>query len=307
MEFPKLSLPRLLERLEPPKGKVQMVLDTDTYNEIDDQFAVVQCLLSPEDLEVEAIYAAPFANSRSSGAGDGMQKSYEEIQRLLSRLKVGTEGFVFRGSDSFLPAAGQPVESEAARDLVDKAMSRRPDDEPLYVVAIGAITNVASALLMEPRIVERIVVVWLGGQPHYWPSAREFNLAQDVPSSQVVFNSGVPLVQIPCENVASHLLTTVPEVERWVQGRGPIGDYLCEIFKDFTDDHFAWGKVIWDISAPGWLINSKWVPTDVVPSPILTDQVTYSVNRSRHPMRVATQVHRNGIFRDLFTKLREQS
>ncbi|MBE0698068.1 MAG: nucleoside hydrolase, partial [Anaerolineaceae bacterium] len=39
-----------------------MVLDTDTYNEIDDQFAVVYALLSPEQLQVEALYAAPFTN-----------------------------------------------------------------------------------------------------------------------------------------------------------------------------------------------------------------------------------------------------
>ncbi|MFC1725309.1 hypothetical protein ACFL4T_06755 [candidate division KSB1 bacterium] len=45
---------------EPPAGRVRMVLDTDTYNEIDDQFAVVYSLISPERLNVEAIYAAPF-------------------------------------------------------------------------------------------------------------------------------------------------------------------------------------------------------------------------------------------------------
>ena len=284
-----------------------MVLDTDTYNEIDDQFAVVQAMISPDRLDVQAIHAAPFDNRRSSGAGDGMEKSYEEILRLLTRLDVQPEGFVFRGSTSFLPAKEQPVDSPAARDLIERAMSRRPDEAPLYVVTIGAPTNVASAILMEPRIIQRIVVVWLGGQPHYWPSAREFNLAQDVPASQVLFDSGVPLVQIPCENVASHLLTTVPEIERWVQGRGTIGDYLCEIFKAFTDDHFAWGKVLWDLSAPAWILNAKWIPTDLVPSPILTDQVTYSIDRSRHLIRVARQVHRNGVYKDLFTKLRDRA
>jgi len=48
-----------------------MVLDTDTYNEVDDQFAVVYALRSPERLRVEALYAAPFHNDRSSGPADG--------------------------------------------------------------------------------------------------------------------------------------------------------------------------------------------------------------------------------------------
>src|SRR5690606_10077935 len=57
MEFPRLAEDFRLARLKPPAGKVRMVLDTDTFNEIDDQFAVVYSLLSPEAMEVEAIYA----------------------------------------------------------------------------------------------------------------------------------------------------------------------------------------------------------------------------------------------------------
>ena len=88
MDYPKISVATMLQRLEPPTEKVSMVLDTDTYNEIDDQFAVVQAMISPDRLDVQAIHAAPFDNRRSSGAGDGMEKSYEEILRLLTRLDV---------------------------------------------------------------------------------------------------------------------------------------------------------------------------------------------------------------------------
>ena len=229
MNFPQLDNALRLERLEPPAGKIRMVLDTDTYNEIDDQFAVVYTLLSPDKLDLEAIHAAPFYNSRSSGPGDGMEKSYQEILNLLGRLDVSPTDFVFRGSSGFLPDWDHPYRSEAALDLVARAMS--DDERPLYVLAIGAITNVASAILIEPRIVERIVVVWLGGQPLHWPDTREFNLGQDVPAAQVILDSGVPLVQIPCSSVSSHLLTTVSEIERYVEGQGAIGDYLAQIFK----------------------------------------------------------------------------
>ena len=81
-----------LNLLTPRPGRVRAVLDTDTYNEIDDQFALVQALLSPERIELQAIYAAPFFNSRSSGPGEGMELSYEEILRLLERLGVKPEG-----------------------------------------------------------------------------------------------------------------------------------------------------------------------------------------------------------------------
>src|SRR6266498_629418 len=81
-----LTAVRRLELLEPPAGHVRMVLDTDTYNEIDDQFALVYALLSPERITCEAIYAAPFHNQRSSGPEDGMLRSYAEIGRILDRL-----------------------------------------------------------------------------------------------------------------------------------------------------------------------------------------------------------------------------
>ena len=77
MTFPILPTAQLLARLAPPTGPVRMVLDTDTYNEIDDQFALVWALLSPEKLAMEAIYAAPFHNARSNGPGDGMERSYD--------------------------------------------------------------------------------------------------------------------------------------------------------------------------------------------------------------------------------------
>ena len=305
MNFTKLSDAKRLEMLQPPEHPVQIVLDTDTYNEIDDQFAVVHALLSPDELSVEAIYAAPFHNNRSTSAEDGMEKSYDEIIKLLEFLDLSHDSFVFRGSRAFLTDEDKPEDSEAARDMIQRAMSNA--DGPLYVVAVGAITNVASAILIEPEIIKRIVVVWLGGNPLYWSHTREFNLVQDIHAARLVLDCGVPFVHLPARGVVSHLHTTVAEMERYVQGQGKIGDYLVEIFKDYHKDHYAWSKVIWDISATAYLINSSWVPTEIVHSPILTDSVTWSFDNSRHLMQVATGVNRDAIFRDLFEKLKAAS
>lgn len=305
MKFPTIPESQRIQKLHPPDGCVRMILDTDTYNEIDDQFAVVHALLSPDELKVEAIYATPFYNNRSKDAEDGMEKSYDEILRLLTFLNFESEGFAYRGSTAFLSSVDSPIESDATTDLIERALS--DSNEPLYVVAIGAITNVASAILIEPEIIKNIVVVWLGGNPLYWPHTREFNLAQDVLGARVVLDSGVPFVHLPARGVVSHLLTTVSEIERYVQGRGKVGDYLVEIFKEYNKDHYAWSKVIWDISATAYLINSSWVPTEIVHSPILTDSITWSFDNSRHLMRVATGVNRDAIFRDLFEKLEKSS
>lgn len=305
-KFPPLSESQRIRMLQPPtKRPLPMVLDTDTYNEIDDQFAVVYALLSPE-LKVEAIYAAPFLNDRSKSAEDGMEKSYEEILRVLGKLGVSPEGLAFKGSRNFIADVAKPERSPAALDLVARAKQHSPE-EPLYVVAVGAIANVANALLIEPSILPNIVVVWLGGNGHQWPHQREFNYMQDLKASRVIFDSGVPLVQLPCTPVVTHFATTVPEMERYVGGKGPIGDYLLQIFKDYSKDHFAWSKVLWDMTAVAWVINSRWLPSDLVHSPIVTDNYTFSFDQSRHFIRTVNFVQRDPIFRDFFTKLQKRA
>jgi purine nucleosidase len=302
MNWKPLSPETLLKKLEPPRGKVSMVLDTDTYNEVDDQFALAYCLLSPEKLDVQAIYAAPFFNNRSAGPGDGMEKSYAEIVRLLGKMNRNPEGFVFKGAPRYLPDGETPVDSPAVRDLVERAMAR-PDDDPLYVVAIGAITNVASAILTEPGIVNKILVVWLGGHPQEYPTAYEFNLYQDVPAARVVFDCGVPVVQIPCYGVASHLLASVPELKEYIGGKNELCDALIELFAAYSDDHFAWAKEIWDVSTIGYLINSDWLPSKLMHSPLLTDDAHWAHDERRHFIRVAYYCHRNPVFKDMYEKL----
>lgn len=301
MDFPKLAAEELVKRLNPPKGKVRMVLDTDTYNEIDDQFALAYAIKSSERLKVEAIYAAPFHNERSNSPGDGMEKSYEEILRILNMLHIPPKDFVYRGSTSYLKDANTPCESEAARDLVKRAMGC--EDELLYVVAIGAITNVASAILMEPQIINKIVVVWLGGNALFWPHTWEFNLQQDIHASRLIFDCGVPVIQIPCAGVTTHLLTTIPELEYYLDGKNELGTYLANIVKGYTNEPFGWSKVIWDVAAIAWLVNPDWVPTSLVHSPVLTDQMTWSVDTRRHLIRSASFLDRDKIFADLFRKL----
>ena len=101
-DFPLLDDATRLARLEPLAGRVRMVLDTDTYNEIDDQFALAYALLSGERLDVEAVYAAPFLNTRSTGLGDGMERSYEEILRIFAQMRISPDGLVHRGSARLL-------------------------------------------------------------------------------------------------------------------------------------------------------------------------------------------------------------
>lgn len=303
--FPRLSETFQITQLKPPKGKVRMVLDTDTYNEVDDQFALAYALLSPEKIKMEAVYAAPFKNNRSKSASDGMEKSYEEILRLLKFMNHPSDGFAFKGSGTYLQDITKPIESDATKDLIKRALASSPED-PLYVVPVGCITNIASAILIEPEIIKNIIVVWLGGNGLHWPHQKEFNLKQDVLAAQVVLNSGVPFVIMPCQAVVSHFHTTIPELKYYLEGKNELSDYLYNIVVEYGRGKEAWSKVIWDVTAVAWLVNPNWIPTDIIHSPVLTDQVTYSIDNSRHFIRMANSVHRDPIFKDLFEKLAKQ-
>ena len=294
------------QMLEPPIGRARMVLDTDTYNEIDDQFAVVQMMLSPEKLDVESIYAVPFHNARSSGPAEGMELSYQEILRVLTRMNRRPDGLVHRGVREFVGLGRQARDADAVNDLIARARTSSPS-KPLYVVAIGALSNVASALLKEPDIIDRIVVVWLGGNMADWPPefrlTAEFNLMQDVGAAQVVFDSKVPIVLLPAFPVTCHLRSTVPEIERYVEPHGAIGAFLAARFKEYRDDHVGWSKPLWDMGAIAWMVNADWTRSTLVPTPIMSDQGVWKVDATRHAMRCVRYVDRDLILRDFFAKL----
>lgn len=294
----------ILKRLARPQGPVDLVLDTDAYNEIDDQFAIAYMMKSPETLRPQAIYAAPFFNSNSTGPADGMERSYQEILKLLSLM--GREDMkVFRGSDRYLPDENTPVESDAARDLADRAMNYS-QEHPLYVVAIGAITNIASALLLRPEIKDRIVVVWLGGHSREWPDSKEFNMFQDVAAARIIFGCGLPLVQLPCMGVVSHFTVSGVELEAFLRGKNALCDYLVDHTEEEVRSYCqspVWSRIIWDVTAVGWLMGKELMADVTIPSLIPQYDHHYSYCESRHPMKYVYYINRDGLLQDLVEKL----
>jgi len=297
---------RLIQRLQKPAKPIDVVIDTDTYNEIDDQYALAYLIKSDEKLKLKAIYAAPFFNEHSSGPADGMEKSYNEIMNILELLdREERKDIVYRGATAYLSDEKMPVISEASRDLVERAMSRC-DDDPLYVIAIGAITNVASALLLEPKLIDKIVVVWLGGNAHDWHDNREFNLSQDIAAARIVFACGVPLVQLPCMGVVSAFTTTGPELEYWLRGKNKLCDYLVDVtMKEAMkfNQSKCWSRTIWDVTAVAWLLDEEFMFERYEHSPIPEYDHHYSVDKSRHFIKYVYGIRRDKLFQDLFTKL----
>ena len=299
----KRNFTKILDQLNIKNKKVTAILDTDTYNEIDDQFALVQMLCSEERIDVKSINAAPFSmNDRSDNPEKGMELSYDEIFRLLEKINYEKDNFVFKGSKKYVGFNKKAVNSPAADNIIESALQCSEED-PLYVIAIGAISNIASALLKEPEIINKLVVVWLGGNALYWPQNSEFNLKQDVGGAQVLFDSGVSLVMVPCKGVTSHLISTVPEIEKYIEPHGEIGKFLAMRFKEYNSIHKGWSKEIWDMAAVGYVLNEDWAPTNIIPSPILLNDMSWSSDKNRHPIKIVYEIKRDSILKDFIKKL----
>lgn len=299
---------QLLKNLQAPTGPVDLVLDTDTYNEIDDQFAIAYILRSRERLNLLRLYAAPFFNERASSPEDGMLKSYDEILHLLDLAgEKDLKSIVYKGSSQWLPDEHTPVDSPAARDLAALAKTYSPES-PLYVVAIGAITNVASALLLEPSIAENIVVVWLGGHARHWADTKEFNMEQDFAAARVVIGSGAPFVQLPCYGVVSEFSTSGPELSHWLEGKNPLADYLYRHTVEAAESYAkgtAWTRVIWDVTAAAWLLNDSacFMESEILPARLPAYSGTYEKEPLDYPQGYVFRINRDTLMTDLFQKL----
>lgn len=283
----------------------RMVLDTDAFNEVDDQFAIAYACLSRASFNFEACYAAPFFNARSSGPADGMEKSYHEILRVLELVGDGLQGRVFRGATDYIDNTGHALESPAVADLITRALDKTKPG-PLHVVGIAAATNLASAVLLEPKIIPHVRMIWLGGHPLCWPSADEFNLRQDIRAVQTLLNCGVSLTLVPCKNVAEHLRTTRAELREALPEDNKLCRFLTARFDQYLSEKGMASKPLWDVAAVAVLVNPDWVSVTSEPSPLLTTGKKWMRgDASRHLVQIVSELKRDAICHDLFVKLAE--
>jgi inosine-uridine nucleoside N-ribohydrolase len=241
------------------------------------------------------------------GPEEGAQLSYREIERVFEKCRVPNGGKIFHGPPGYLKSLESPIDSPAASFIVERA--RAEPERLLYVCAMGALTNIASALLMAPDIVRNIVVVWTSGFPSYaphcnWPS---LNLVQDRLASQLLFDCGVPIIYLPGFHIGAQLKISLPEMERFVKGKGAIGDYLYhlythnplhELYAIADAEQRTW--VIWDVIDIAWLFNPEWVPSIIVRAPVLDDDLHWRHPAGRHVMRESYDVNRDAIFLDFY-------
>lgn len=283
---------------------MDVILDTDTYNEIDDQFALAYLIKNEETFNLRGIFIAPFYNEKVTSIKEGIKLSHKEVIKILSLLnKQEYESLIYDGASSYLTSNNKAIISDATNRLIELSKEYSKDN-PLTIIAIGCITNIASAIILDPSIVNRIRIVWLGGNSFTYSNNKEFNLMQDVYASRIIFESNAPLVQLPCGGVVEEFYIDLPSLEKELSNsKNKLSEYLITNTISYMQEHKLKIKQIWDVTAVAYLLNKNLMEEEIKYRPTLNDDCSYIFNQNKLTMHYVSKIHSKELFVDLFYKL----
>lgn len=281
------------------KERRNVILDTDTYNECDDQFALSYMIKSQDIFNIEAITVAPYSHKeRKETVISGQEKSYNEILKICKWLDFDITNKVCKGAEDYI--CNGYAENNAA---VDKIIEIALKNNKTYIMAIGAITNVALAIKKDPKIIDKIEVIWLGGHSLLQDNNLEYNFRQDVDAVRIVFESKVKLTIIPCKNVASNLRTSIYELNHYLKDKSDLCNYLIDRFYNDGYHGIQESRVIWDISVIAYMINTNWFTSKQISCPNIRDDTSYELTTNNHKVTMINHIDVNKVYNDLFRKL----
>ncbi len=285
----------------PAAKQIRVIIDSDAKCEADDQYAIVHALLSPR-LQIKGLIGVHFGVRSNNGA----KESCDEILNVLRIMKLESRYAVIRGANEKLADEYTPVPSPGSQLIIDEAM--KDDPLPLFVTFQGPLTDLASAYLQEPRIADRLTAVWIGGGV-YPEGSEEFNLRNDIAAARVVFNSPIPLWQVP-KNAYDSVRVGLAELAINVQPHGAIGHYLYDcVMRTNTErsDQPHWPKgeiwVLGDSPAVSLLLDEQEFDYDWLPAPDIGPDMRYLAKPGNRPIRVYRSIDSRFLLGDFYAKL----
>ncbi|CAM3305719.1 nucleoside hydrolase [Occultella aeris] len=292
--------------MTPESQRRRAIINTDAKNEADDQFAIVHALLSPT-IDIRGLVAAHFGTVRSQRS---MEDSRDEIDLILELLALDRPVPVANGAAHAIPDPATPVDSPGARLIIDEA--HRSGEGTLYVAFLGPLTDMASALLLEPSIQDTdTVVIWIGGHHYYDPiyplqPKVEFNLSNDIAAANVVMASRLPVWQVP-SSVYRQVAVGYAELDVRVAPHGHLGRYLVDQLHEWNATYHA-GPIehrsLGDSPAIGLILNPGSAHFSSRPAPVFAEDG--STRRSHEGARnvlVAESYDTRWLLEDMFHKI----
>jgi len=285
------------------RAKISVILSTDVGNEIDDQWAVAYMLLNPE-FEVLGIVSAQAPTVSPPSAHTTYLVLLDEVE---NRLKMVTHPPLFEGSSLPLEDLKTP-QPNAGVDFIVQSSQGFSKDHRLTVFMIGAATDVASALLRDPTVADRIRVVAMAFNS--WPDGGDiYNVLNDIKAWQVVLQSDVPVVVGAADVCRAHLGLTPDQAKALVSQQGPVGYWLWEEYlawyyrhvKPIRKNDFSKPWIIWDIITMAYTLGMT--NQEVHPRPIMRDDASFEHPPTKKTITWITSVDEKRLWPDFVEKL----
>ncbi|SIT83617.1 nucleoside hydrolase [Microbacterium sp. RU33B] len=212
-------------------ARARVIIDNDFAGDPDGLFQLAHHVLC-SSVEVVQVISSRLPDVMISpdrdAVGEGVVAADEVLALSGSSLRA------MRGAREALALSAAPASSVTTRAIIREAM-RDDTDIPLFYAAGGGLTDLASAYLLEPRIAERLTLVWIGGMGYERAAGDpEFNTSTDLRAAQTLFRSAVPIWQVP-EPTYAQCLVSWSELDRDIAPLGPLGAHLVDRWRTFTD------------------------------------------------------------------------
>ena len=280
---------------------IDTLLSADVGAEVDDQWAIAHLALSPR-VNLLGIVTTHTPYLRA-------QRSAEIAQEVLNHLPIQEKPPVVPGSSTPLESVDKPQHNEGIEFILETARRYSPE-KPLTLLTIGAATDAASALLLDPSIAQRVRMVSMAFHS-VQNGGREFNVQNDPKAWQVILETSVPLT-IGCAEMCIRYLTLSRErAKERFGGISPAADYLVGLLEWWFAEHSdtcravtgkedAWP--IWDETVTAHLLGLTEV--ELLPRPPLLDNLDLEFRSGGDTVRWIKAVRADALWSDLMALLR---
>jgi len=301
-------------------NKIKILIDTDANNELDDQHALAYAFLNNENFDIVGVTVNNTYN------GEGIQGHYDEALRIIQLFNLEDKIPLKKGAGGsykeIAPNVFKPDfdGTEAVDFIIQEALKMK--DEKLVLLPVGKLTNVTLAILKEPKIIDKIRVVWLGSN---YPDAGEYNLDNDTTSVNPVIESGVEFEMVTVRygfpSGTAAVTVTLDDIQQNVKGKGPkaetsitgrhggefsnFGDYSVNLFEHIDMHGNPPSRALFDMAAVAIVKNPQWAQKVEIPAPRLSGNGWIDRPENQHKIIISENFNRDAIVEDFYRSLNQ--
>ncbi len=282
----------------------RVVLDCDTANEVDDQFAIAHALGTPEGvLDVRGVISVHNTTAHGPASRDMYQ---DEAGRVVSLCGGGVP--CITGADRPMNSRDEPVSSSGLEFLIDEAR-----EGPLTVVATGPATDVASLFVAEPDLRENVRVVWLGGfggaAAYTRHKSHELNGRADIAAWRVLFEEDVNLLHVPGWPAPAKIQVQAATFAGEVRALGnQISSYLADILELWVAEYGGpidpeGEKILWDVACVAAVADPGSVTVERRALPMLDAAAAHDYSLPGREVDTVTDLDEGRVLRGMMEAL----